>query len=344
MKNYRLLVFVGIAIIISTPASTTAQEVTPVTTIHKLKGNWNSPAKNYVILQRGDVEIVVVNNQAVDDEILPGHRGGYSGIARISHSKQSQNLFVSNYAGINYEHIHDGRTRERKILFEPRNLPMEIRHINQHTVELYQAPAGHYKLESCQRYELLKDGTIQLTYECTPRARTFENGYIGLFWASYIDQPEDKSIHFSGFENVEGKSLRDLPPPQMVRGVTPQHGIQATHRGRLDTRMFKHDADFPLTLVFGYSRHRFDQPWYYGVSRNMGFAQIFRSADQIRLTQSPSGGGGGNPAWDFQYFIPDYEVGKTYRFMMRAVYHPFDQQDVFFARITKEYRRLNNSK
>ena len=344
MRRYLSLLLVGAAFSISITAEVNAGEVTPITSIGRQEGDWTSPVKNYVVLKRDGLEIVVVNNQAVDDNTVPSHRAGYSGIARISHTEQPNNLFVPNYAGLNYEHIHDGRTRDRTILFEPRNLPMELRRINQNTVELYQAPAGHYKLESCQRYELLEDGTIQLTYECIPRAKTFENNYIGLFWASYIHQPKDKSIHFPGFENIEGKDLRELPAPKIIRSVTPQHGIHATHRGIRDTRLFKHDKNFPLTLVFGYSRHRFHEPWYYGVSRNMGFAQVFRTADQIRLSQSPSGGGNGNPAWDFQYFIPDYEIGKTYRFVMRAIYHPIDQQEVFFQRIHQEYKNLNHSR
>ncbi len=322
-------------------ASVSANEFVPRTTIHQRNGDWKSPASNYVILERDGVKIVVVNNEAVDNEVLPGHKAGYSGIARISHSQQSRNLFVPSYAGINYEHIHDGKNRDRKILFEPRNLPMELRIIHKHAVELYQAPAGNYQLESCQRYELLENGTLQMTYECTPRAKTFENGYIGLFWASYINQPEDMAIHFPGYENLEDKSNQNLPSPKMVRAVTPQHGVLATHRGKLDHRQFKHDADFPLSLVFGHSKHRFHEPWYYGVSHGMGFAQIFREADHMRLTQSPSGGGKGNPAWDFQYFIPEYKVGKTYRFVMRAVYHPIDKQSEFLDRIEKEYSELN---
>ena len=80
--------------------------------------------------------------------------------------------------------------------------------------------------------------------------------------------------------------------------------------------------DFPLTLVFNQSGDRYDQPWYLGVSHGMAYAQVFRPRDGVRFAQSPSDGGVSNPAWDFQAFVSDYEVGRRYTLVMRAFTFP----------------------
>jgi hypothetical protein len=272
--------------------------------------------QHHVVLQRGDVTAIIVDNAAVDLPELPGHHSGYNGVASLKHQNRQTNLFVPSIAGLNFEHIHDGTATGLREKFEPRAFPMQLRIIDEHTVEVYQRPTGNWKLESCGRYELLDDGVIQYTFECIPRAGGYDNGYIGLFWASYIAKPEDKAIHFQG-------RLRDSDSAgKWIKAVTPKHGVDSTHPPADYSHDTKVDSDFPLTLVNHPSKYVYTDSWYYGVSHSMALAMMFRPRDQIWMAQSPSGGGNGNPAWDFQWFIPDYEIGQAYGFQMRAAYLP----------------------
>jgi hypothetical protein len=70
----------------------------------------------------------------------------------------------------------------------------------------------------------------------------------------------------------------------------------------------------------------------------MAFVQMFRPKDKVRFTQSPSGGGTGNPAWDFQYFVENLELNKVYQFVMRAAYLPFRSPDQI-EKATKPHRK-----
>jgi len=83
--------------------------------------------KPYIVLERGDIKAVIVNNESVNDKILPGHRSGYSGVASLTHRARDKNFFVPLYAGLNFEHIHDGTVKPREILFEPREEVMGTR-------------------------------------------------------------------------------------------------------------------------------------------------------------------------------------------------------------------------
>jgi hypothetical protein len=308
------------------------------TTLSEKTAKFRVPETPYVTLKRGPVEATIVDNRAVDDAVLKGHRAGYSGVASLRHEKRPENLFVPAVAGLNFEHIHDGTTQPREVLYEPRNAPMELRVIDAHTAELYQKPTPHWGLESCQRFHLLEDGTIELTIECVPRKRSFKNRYVGLFWASYIHQPESGEIQFPG--RAEGQKGQE-GEARWVRATSPKHGADAVHVAASDEREFAHDKDFPMTLVFNRSKLRFDEAWYFGTSHGMAFTQIFRSADGVQFAQSPSGGGNGNPAWDFQFFIPDYKVDQVYRIVMRAAYTPAASPEELRGTVAPHLRALN---
>jgi hypothetical protein len=298
----------------ATLSAAAAEEPPPRTTLSDPAVRYRVPDKPYAVLRRAGVEAVVVNNQAVNDAVLPGHRAGYSGVASFKGAGRDRSVFVPAYSGLNFEHILDGTAQDRKTLFEPRHAPMELRRVDEHTAELYQAPTPHYGLESCLRYQLLEDGALELTVECVPRQRAFRNGYVGLFFASYMHRPKSLDVHFKG--HAEGEAAGAT---RWVRAASPRHGVEATHRAHDDGRAFRHDEPFPLTLVYNYSKWRYREPWYFGVADGVALAQVFRPADRVRFSQSPSGGGDGNPAWDFQYLFPDYEVGRRYQAVMRAL-------------------------
>lgn len=307
-----------------------------VTSLTNPAVKYSVPAEHHVVLKRGPVTAVVVDNHEVNLPDVPNHRARYNGLAVLKHTDQPRNIFVPSYAGLNFEHIHDGTNLSIKDnKFEPREEPMELRVIDEHTVEVYQAPTKVHQLESCGRYSILPDGTIEYTFECIPRAGNYRNDYIGLFWASYIDQPEDKGIHFKA-RLAEGSGAG-----HWTRTVTPKHGVSSSHPPAGPLPTLKHDPDFTLTLAFNRSDYVYTEPWYYGVSHGMAYALMFRKRDGIWLVQSPSGGGDGNPAWDFQWFIPHFKVDEAYGFTMRAGYVPFENSEQVERAMRDHLRTLN---
>lgn len=305
-----------------------------ITSLTHSKVKYKVAKDHWVKLSNGPVTAIIVDNAAIDIPELPDHRAGYSGVASLTHRQQKKNLFVPGIAGLNFEHIHDGTTAGLVEKFEPRKFPMELRIINATTVELYQPPTGNWKLESCGRYEVLKDGTIEYSFVCIPRAIDYQRDFIGLFWASYIHQPTNKSIYFYG------RPVGSKGRAKLINGVTPKHGVASTHRPQSVKSLPPVDSDFPLTLVNHPSRFESMESWYYGICRHMAVVQMFRPQDEIWFAQSPSGGGLGNPAWDFQWFIDRPQKDRSYGFVMRLAYLPYrdhDQVLVDTEKLRKEF-------
>ncbi|MBI3735811.1 hypothetical protein HY256_04780 [Candidatus Sumerlaeota bacterium] len=134
---------------------------------------------------------VLVGNQGLGNPELGTalHRTGYNGIVEL-HYADGPSPFVYSYAGLNLEHVLNGKAYEdKKLQFEPRNQPMELRKINDHTYELYQAALPETGVESCTRFEFKSPCYIDVTFECIPRKDSYPYPYLCFFWASYIQHP-----------------------------------------------------------------------------------------------------------------------------------------------------------
>lgn len=279
----------------------------------------------------GDITAIIGDNTAAGE-----HRAGYNGVWSLTHKTEPTNLFVPIVAGLNFEHIFDGDKRDtdgsRKIFFEPRNHPMTFKKVSDVEAELAQEATPTFHLESWTRFRLVEPHYIDMTFRCRPTQHAFAHGYIGLFWASYINAPEDKSLYFRG-----GGLWQQL--------CTQRHNDESTVRHKDDKLQLKFSDGIGDALFKNLSLLRFDEPFYYGLFKNHIFMLFFDKSEGIRFTHSPSGGGVNkdaqttNPAWDWQFLVPKYEVKKEYGFRARAVY----RERCSRAEVVKEYENWRKS-
>ncbi|MBM4004357.1 MAG: hypothetical protein FJ295_13905 [Planctomycetes bacterium] len=281
-------------------------------------------------LRGGELTAIVGDNSASGE-----HRTGYNGVWSLRHASSTRNLFVPAVAGLNLEHIVTGEhLDDSKTFFEPRNAPMTLRPIDRSEVELHQPPTPTYQVESWTRFKITPPYYLDMEFRCRAHQPLFPRGYLTLFWASYINAPSDKSIYFQG--GLEGQK-----PPLWTQFCTQFHNDQSTVRHRDDDFVMSFPEGGREALFKNLSRFRFDRPFFYGNFDDLIWLVMFDRASGIRFTHSPSGGGVNadlqttNPAWDFQFLIPEPEIGKDYRFRIRTALRPACSREEILREVEK---------
>jgi hypothetical protein len=270
-------------------------------------------------LTAGDLRAVVGDNAEDGDQ-----HAGYNGLWRLTHAAQPRSPFLPGYAGMNLELILDGRKPE--VIFEPRQASMSLRRLGDDAAQLHQPPTTVHKLESWTTFRLVPPHYVDFTFRCVARAETFCYDYIALFWASYIDGPLDKSVYLLGSVGDHVCCWQQL--------CTPAHGVLSTvcRHGHAERLRLAYDFEDRL-LVAQVSPITYHEPFFYGNWLNMTLLWMFDADHRLRMAHSPSGGGynpamhARNPAWDYQFIIPDYRINEEYEFGARLVYRPTMTRD-----------------
>lgn len=282
------------------------------------------PIELPIILKSGDLTAAFADNRPYGDL----HKGRYNGISELRHKDQDSTLFVPFYAGFNLEHVFGGDVLDP--LFEPREHPMELKKISKREVTLHQDALLLSHVEMMTTFKMVPPHYIDVAVKYIIRdASFFRHGYAGLFWASYINRPQDKRIFFPGHARGGNGS-------KWIGAYSPEHGYKSGHLEAGDDYEMYAAPDFNVTLASHNSDYVYDAPFYYGRFHNMVFACLFDVPEGqiLRFAQSPTGGGETNPAWDFYILNPDFETGKEYSFNVRLIYKPF----VSGEDIREEYR------
>jgi len=278
----------------------------------------NLESHKVIRLANSVLNVVFTDNSANDQD----HLAGYNGITELTHMSQDSSVFHPFVAGFNLEHIFGGDSLTK--VFEPRKHPMELYKVSDKEVLLYQSPTPLSGVESQTVFRLTDSHYIDITYRFRiHEQKFFRHGYAGLFWASYIDAPADRNIYFHGYE-------RGSDSLGWISAYSSAHGLKSTHVGRDDTDSLYFAPNINTHMLFhDLSDYIYEQPFYYGRFHNMVLAFMFQTDHRIRFSQSPSSGldEAIYPAWDFQFIVPDFEVGRIYSFEARIMYKVFAGAD-----------------
>ena len=286
-----------------------------------------------ITLKTSRLECTIGNNKSYQSE-FGVHNPGYNGVFSIKSPDLTENPFVPAYAGLNLEHYFDARaTYGRNVFFEPRHSPMSLKRIDEHTVELHQPPTPTFAVDSWTRFEVSEPYYLDFSFRFVLHKDVFEGGFMGVFWASYINGPLNKSAYFLNAGST-------LDNPQWRQLCTQQHNRHSTVRHELDTAELKFENS-DSTLFGSLSPLRYSEPFFYGRFRNMAMIYVFEPNPNLRFAHSPSGGGTSktgddtNPAWDYQLVVPEYEIGKEYSLKGRLIYKPWKDRADIIAEVRK---------
>lgn len=293
---------------------------------------------DYAVFEISQLKCVIGNNKSLNE-----HLPGYNGVFAMVSSNDPQNAYVPSYSGINLEHFFDATPRnpDPKVFFEPRYAPMLFKKLSPTTAELHQPPTPVYQVESWTSFQLTEPYYIDISFRCIPRANTFAGGFMGIFWASYINAPEDKSIYFLG----PGATLE---LPKWLQLCTQQHNHFSSVLGEKDIGPANF-PELPPVLWNQISPLKYSIPFFYGRVRDMVIIYLFEPNPYLRFTHSPSGGGPSsdgtdtNPAWDFQLVIPHYEPQQEYLLKLRVVYKRWLGREDVLQEVKKYYRTLKTA-
>ena len=207
-----------------------------------------------------------------------------------------------------------------------------------------QADYSPWQIASTLKYVVKEPYYIDFTFHCMPRDASLfgRRGYAIFFFANYMNDVDDVSLHFRGHESPNGGEA-------WVTADAPQGPPDSNGGGNyraLDADDLTYDDDVQFRLnTWSYDWPRIAKPFYYGHARHgmtmiLMFDRPYSHRDQIRfslykfkLPKHP------RPAWDFQYVINKVESGVDYGFRGRLAWKKF----VSAEDCLNEYERWSTS-
>jgi hypothetical protein len=237
-------------------------------------------------------------------------------------------------AGLNFEHIISGHPNPNN-KFTPRHGRYTLHTLpDGKSVVLTRRPEDSpWKVASTLTYTVKEPHYIDFEFRCTPHDASLfgPRGYAIFFFANYMNDVKDVSLHFRGQQSHGAKEewiSADAP-----KGHPDWNGGGNYRSVAAEDLRYDDNVQFRLN-TWSYDWPRITRPFYYGhAARGMTlilmFDRLHSDRDQIRfslykfkLPKHP------RPAWDFQYVVNKVESGEEFGFRGRLVWKKFiDPED-----------------
>ena len=269
-------------------------------------------------------ELSRANKEGRYDEVaFPFERAnGYNGVRQLySRRGPKENIFRTAWgSSLNFEFIYDRSGRS----MIPRWLggrlgtpptPSRLTRLDDNSVRLTTSIPEPRRIEVSTTFTLVPPHYIDLETACVAHPGAFEGEWLGLFWASYIHSPENKTTWFLGRPDENG-------PEQWVESLGEQPRGGRVFASEADT-LVEGEPDPKGGLFHNIRPARYAHPFFFGCWRGMMLELMFKSSESLRFAIQPTGGGLTNPAWDFAILIEDCQPLTRYGFSARAVFKPF---------------------
>lgn len=232
-------------------------------------------------------------------------------------------------AGLNFEHIISGYKNANNA-FTPRNGPvaLTLSKDGKSATLTRKREDDPWAMSSTLIYTVVAPHYIDVDFRCIPHDRSMfgKRGYAILFFANYMNDVSDVSLHFRGVAGPD-------QPEQWIAADAPKGHADWNQGGTYHSDAasdLEYDTDHNFKLnSWSYDYPRFTEPFYYGLADRemvleLMFDRMFSKDDEIRFSlfkfkvpKFP------RPAWDFQYVIKRIEEGHEYGFKARLVWKKF---------------------
>ncbi len=293
-----------------------AEELKPAQTVH---------------IDRGELSVVFRDNSQ-----SPGLLSGLDSLFNVKHAPSYDAFDPDNpgaSAGLNFEHIISGH-RNPNNKFTPRHGKYSLYKLSDGaSVKLVRrAEDSPWRVASELEYHVREPHYIDFEFRCTPQDATLfgERRYAIFFFANYMNDVSDVSLHFRGKKSLDSKE-------EWISADAPRDHADWNGGGNyrsVEAADLKYDDDVDFRLnTWSYDWPRFTKPFYFGLAdRGMTlilmFDRMYSEREQIRfslykfkLDKYP------RPAWDFQYAINQAKSGEQYGFRGRMVWKKFKSRD-----------------